>query len=138
MPSTSERPRVVERAAGPEDVDWMEVVDDHSGWRGQAGAPRPSRWSGVLAHRVIERSDQGPVGYVTVYAHDPRAATAWVAVATRTGVPPGSGLLGAALVVDRLFLDQGLRRVFFEASDRRLATYRRVLDLVDVEHHGTL
>jgi hypothetical protein len=127
---------------GEDDEDWMDVVDDHAGWRGHVVpggmATRPDRWSGVVLHRLIESSASGRIGYATVYNYDPRISTAWASVAALPTAPPMFGLLGCALCIDEAFQGWPIRRIMFEASVDRTGPYASLWDLPFVEQYGTL
>lgn len=126
-----------------EEIDFG--VDEAFDWRYSGSVPSPqsrlaSAWAGVLDQRVFVRlRDQCILGYGTLYLHNPRSGTAWLAVAAapifqRTG----AALLGAGLYITVCFSEWPLRAIHAESAGHSLAAVSSGIDGVAVRISGCL
>lgn len=84
--------------------------------RGATPSPesfRQALWERVLAQFVVV-GDGKVLGLVSAFQVDFRNGHAHVAVVARPDAPPGTGMEGTALLIEHLFSEFGLRKVYAE------------------------
>ena len=84
--------------------------------RGATPSPesfRQALWDRVLAQFVVV-GDGKVLGLVSAFQADFRNRTAHIAVVARADAPPGAGMEGTALLIEHLFSEFDLRKVYAE------------------------
>lgn len=107
-------------------------------WRFHGSTPSPeafvqSLWSGVLANFIVASASGDAVGLVTAYSPDQANGHALIAVAAHPSQPPGSLAEGIVLFVNYCFSTWPLRKLYAEAVEYNLHSFRTVADRYCVE-----
>jgi RimJ/RimL family protein N-acetyltransferase/acyl carrier protein len=119
----------------PRHYDFVYAIlsDDEVAWRWRFGGIVPSpevamarMWEGVAVQKLVVNVEiDAPVGLVSLYNHNPRGSTAFLAAVAHPS-HFGSGVVveGAAGLMDYGFARLDLRKIYVEAMEYNLAQFQ--------------
>jgi RimJ/RimL family protein N-acetyltransferase len=140
--------RVRLRPVTPGDYEWLYQLNSlpelaHR-WRARPGSINPAQlgdflWNNVHCQFVVCRRDGRAVGLVVAYAADlPNRTVRFGIVLDPQYHAVGWPLEAGALFIDYLFDTGDFRKIYSEAIDYNLATYKSALDLGILRMEGCL